>query len=367
MFFSKIYPYKAGLVFRNGNYVKTVTEGSHWLRWNDEVKEYDMTKPFNAPCDVNILLADFNFKNLVEVTEVKDNEIALQFRDGNFYQVLRPGRYLNWKSVVKYEHRLIDLNGLEVPTDIDRKILHRPEVIQFIRVHVVEAYEVGLLFVDGKFIKQIESGVFYTWKNEKGVAVMKADMRNQLMEVSGQEILTKDKAAVRVSVYVQYKITDVDKALVETKDVVKQLYVLMQLSLREYIGTLTLDELLAKKEDVAPYILREVSGKATELGVAVNTAGIRDIILPGEVKEIMNRVLIAEKTAQANTITRREETASTRSLLNTAKLMEQNEMLFKLKEMEYVEKIADKINSISLSGGGQLVDQLRQIFSTDKA
>ena len=63
---------------------------------------------------------------------------------------------------------------------------------------------------------------------------------------------------------------------------------------------------------------------------------------------------------------RREETASTRSLLKTAKLMEDNQMLFKLKEMEYVEKIADKINTISVSGNGMLIDQLRQIFVSQK-
>jgi hypothetical protein len=85
-------------------------------------------------------------------------------------------------------------------------------------------------------------------------------------------------------------------------------------------------------------------------------------VLPGDVKEIMNQVLVAEKRAQANVIMRREETASTRSLLNTAKLMEENAMLFKLKEMEYVEKIAEKIQTIQLSGGGQLVDQLKQLF-----
>jgi hypothetical protein len=83
---------------------------------------------------------------------------------------------------------------------------------------------------------------------------------------------------------------------------------------------------------------------------------------PGDVKEIMNQVLIAEKRAQANIITRREETASTRSLLNTAKLMEENAMLMKIKEMEYVEKIAEKIHTISLSGGGQIVDQLKALF-----
>ena len=76
----------------------------------------------------------------------------------------------------------------------------------------------------------------------------------------------------------------------------------------------------------------------------------------------MNQVLIAEKKAQANIIMRREETASTRSLLNTAKLMEENEMLFRLKEMEYVEKIADKINTLSVSGNGDLASQLKQLF-----
>jgi len=83
-------------------------------------------------------------------------------------------------------------------------------------------------------------------------------------------------------------------------------------------------------------------------------------------KEIMNQVLVAEKKAQANIILRREETASTRNLLNTAKLMEDNPMLFKLKEMEYVEKIAEKVSSISVNGNGVLIDQLRQIFTTSK-
>lgn len=88
--------------------------------------------------------------------------------------------------------------------------------------------------------------------------------------------------------------------------------------------------------------------------------------MPGDVKEIMNQVLVAEKKAQANTIMRREETASTRGLLNTARLMEENTMLWKLKEMEYVEKIADKISNISVSGNGVLIEQLKEIFVPKK-
>lgn len=152
----------------------------------------------------------------------------------------------------------------------------------------------------------------------------------------------------------------------ENKEYEKQLYILMQLALREFVGTLSLDELLEKKESISAYVLATLKDKAYNLGVEIRDCGVRDIILPGEMKEIMNQVLVAQKKAEANVIMRREETASTRSLLNTAKLMEENSMLFKLKEMEYVEKIADKINSISLSGGNQIIDQLKDIFVPKK-
>jgi len=136
----------------------------------------------------------------------------------------------------------------------------------------------------------------------------------------------------------------------------------MQLALRAFVGGLTLDDLLSKKDTIAAAILDEVTSKITDLGLVVSDAGIRDVILPGDMKEIMNQVLVAEKKAQANSIMRREETAAVRSMLNTAKLMEENEMLWKLKEMEYVEKIADKIGEITISGSGNIIGQLKEIF-----
>jgi regulator of protease activity HflC (stomatin/prohibitin superfamily) len=218
------------------------------------------------------------------------------------------------------------------------------------------------LFVDNKMNRILEPGDYYFWKNAKEVSCSRVDLRQLQMEVSGQEILTRDKASLRINFYAQYKVVDVIKALIENKDYEKQLYILMQLGLREFIGTLTLDELLEKKESISAHVLAALKDKAYNLGVEIRDCGVRDIILPGEMKEIMNQVLVAQKKAEANVIMRREETASTRSLLNTAKLMEENSMLFKLKEMEYVEKIADKINTISLSGGNQIVDQLKDIF-----
>jgi regulator of protease activity HflC (stomatin/prohibitin superfamily) len=198
------------------------------------------------------------------------------------------------------------------------------------------------------------------------IHVGKADMRQQQLEVNGQEILTRDKAALRINAWAQFRIADIEKALIANKDYDKQLYVAIQLALREYISGFGFDELLEKKEAIAPFILQAVKEKGEALGVEVTGFGIRDIILPGDIKEIMNQVLVAEKKAQANTIMRREETASTRSLLNTAKLMEENAMLWKLKEMEYVEKIAEKISSISVGSNGQLLEQLKQILVAQK-
>ncbi|MEL6675296.1 MAG: slipin family protein [Bacteroidota bacterium] len=357
-----IYPYSVGLLFRKGNFIRLLPEGSYWLRWADDVKTYSLTQPFHAPVDLNLLLQDRLFAEMIQVVEVKDHELCLMFREGNFSEILKPGRYPFWKSVVNYTFEHYDMNVLEVPESLDRQLMGKESLYSYMRVYMVQSFEVGLLTVDGKIERKLGPGTYYFWKNEQQTSLLKADLRQQQMEVSGQEILTKDKAALRLNFDARYQVVEVEKALVETNNYAKVLYVRLQQALREYVGQYTLDELLANKEGVADFVKVAVGPVLAEMGVELLDCGIRDIILPGEMKEIMNQVLIAQKQAQANTIARREETAATRSLLNTAKLMEDNQMLFKLKEMEYVEKIAEKINSISLSGGGQIVDQLRQIF-----
>jgi len=357
---------RIGLVFRNDNYKRVITEGVHWLNPFEDVVEYDMSKQFVPPMELNILLKDEMLASLLIVCELKDSEIALQFENGNFKNVLTPGRYAYWKGATEFTFMKADLSEIGIADSIGLNILQRREVLPYVRVYVVESFEKGILYIDGKFEKVLQSGSYYFWKNAVAISVTKADLRQLQMEICGLEILTKDKAAIRVNFHAQYKVVDILKALNENKDFEKQLYILIQLALREFIGAWTLDELLEKKESISEYILARLKEKADRLGVELKDCGIRDIILPGEVKEIMNQVLIAQKKAQANIITRREETASTRSLLNTAKLLEENEILFKLKEMEYVEKIADKISSISLSGGNHLVDQLKEIFVPKK-
>lgn len=362
----KINAYQVGLVFKNGVYQRLLKEGNYWFWENVQVYVYNLTKPFVAPIELNILLQDEQLAEMLYVVEVKDGEIVLLYENGLLKQVLTAGRYTFWKSAVSYEFVRADISKIEITGDIDRNALQNRLVQPFVRSYEVQNYEKALLFVDGNYMKVLEPGVYYWWKNSIAIHVAKVDVRRQQMEINGQEILTRDKAALRINAWAQYKVVNIEKAVLENKDYDKQLYVSFQLALREYISGFSFDELLEKKESMSPFILQRVKEKAEPLGIEVVGFGIRDIILPGDVKEIMNQVLIAEKKAQANIIMRREETASTRSLLNTARLMEENAMLWKLKEMEYVEKIADKISNISVNGNGDLIGQLKQIFVPQK-
>ncbi|MBL0315886.1 MAG: slipin family protein [Flavobacteriales bacterium] len=182
------------------------------------------------------------------------------------------------------------------------------------------------------------------------------------IELSGQEILTRDKATIRLTVFANYRVVDMMKAITENKEFEKQVYVLIQLVLREFVGNLTIDQILEVREKLTDSITEQVTHQLERLGIELLGLGIRDIILPGDMKEIMNQVIMAEKKAQANVIMRREETASTRSLLNTAKIMEENQMVWKLKEMEYVERIAERVSNIQLNATGTLTEQLKNLF-----
>lgn len=359
----QVYANTVALVFNNGILEDVLTAGKHWIGHNREVDAYSTLIRFNRDNDLDILLKNEKLASMLDILIVKDNEIAIQYKNGLFNQVLKAGRYAYWKDGIEYTYTLINMDHPEVDTEIDRKILSLPALLAHVRTHVVESFEIGLLHIDGEYVKNLKPGTYYFWRTEKVVSLLKADLRTQQIEINGQELLTKDKASIRINLTTTYRLTDVVKALVETNNSAKQLYSLMQMALREYIGQYTLDELLANKASATPYLLNFAKDKATALGYLLLTTGIKDIILPGDVKDIMNQVLVAEKKAQANVIMRREETASTRSLLNTAKLMQDNDMLYKLKEMEYVEKIADNIQNISLNGGGHLVDQLRGLFA----
>lgn len=128
------------------------------------------------------------------------------------------------------------------------------------------------------------------------------------------------------------------------------LYQELQFGLRSIVGTRSLDALLEDKGGIDVGIAEYIRQKTSDYGIKVESVGVKDIILPGEIKAILSKVVEAEKSAQANVVRRREETAATRSMLNTAKVMEDNPVALRLKELEVLERIAEKIERINVNG-----------------
>ena len=178
--------------------------------------------------------------------------------------------------------------------------------------------------------------------------MVEIDLREMMVDVGGQDIMTADKVTLRLNAVVTYRIVDARKVVSQTDDVRQALYRETQLVLRAVIGARELDSFLTDKDAVARNIEDSVGRRAGELGLEIASVGIRDVILPGDMKDLMNKVTEARKAAEANLITRREETAAMRSQANTARLLADNPVLMRLRELEVLEKIASagKLNII---------------------
>jgi hypothetical protein len=353
-----------GFLFRNGKFIKMLQAGKYRNLKFIDGKEIEVAELGEAISErmvsLDVLLRDEAINQSTKVVEIADGELALHFVNNKYAGYLGAGRYAFWTVYDRHDFTIVDIKSPEVSNDIPHYILKSLPANMIAKIEVVE-YEKARLFFDKKFARILDAGMYYFWKSNVTVDVGIVDTRLTRLELTGQDILTLDKVNVRINFVCNYRITDYVKVLTEVDDYVEHLHVAAQLALREYIGQFRIDEILENKNRISEYVLEKLIAAARVVFVDVIDAGVKDIILPGEIKDIMNTVLVAEKRAQANVIMRREEVASTRSLLNTAKLMDENHTLYKLKELEYLEKICENVGNISVSGG-DLLTQLREII-----
>ncbi len=354
-----------GLLYKNGKFIRVLDPGRYTLWGETEVFCTGLCGEIFSPLGGTELLLTYPaFADRVEVIDVADHQAALLYRNGVFQTVLQAGRHLYWKMPEGYTWRMVDMTDPMVPDDIPPRIRKTlVEVHKLCETAVVQEWEAGLLFVHRQLQGTLAPGEYCFWKNGPSVQIQKVDTRLRQENIAGQEVLTADKVTLRIHLVCHYRVIDPAKALLTVDDYEEQLHLAAQLALREYVGRYRLDEILENqsRDKMGAWLFEQLQKKGEALYLSVEDAGVRDIILPGEMREIMNTVLAAEKRAQANVITRREEVASTRSLLNTAKLMEENETLYRLKELEYLERICDKVGSIHLGGGADVLGQLREL------
>lgn len=292
-------------------------------------------------------VADDNF----EIVQLGPHEVAIVSLDGEPKHMVMPNSTRAfWKAVTAVDVERIDAGAdmRVAKRHLDRMDLARMPLV----VHaVVEAHEAGLLFVDGKLTERLPAGRHAFWAVGRTVKIAKVDTRPTPLEVTAQEILTKDRIGIRVTLTAFTRVVDPEKAALASGDVSNTVYRLVQFAIREAVATRTLDEILAARDTIDREVRSFVTERAANLGVEIGEIGVKDVILPGDVRDLLNKVVEAERTAKANLIRRQEETAATRSLLNTARLMEDNPLLLRLKELEALEKLVEKVGRIDLHAG----------------
>ncbi len=355
-----------GFLFKNGKLVKLLAPGAYHTFGSSCIEVVNTNREVcSESCDLESLLQNSAIGAQTTAVEVSDEQLALHFVNGNFKECLTPGKYAFWSVSEKHTFLMADTSVAEVSSEIPEYIMRLLPPCHYTKVSV-EEYQKARLYYNKRFVRLLDAGTYYFWRNHIQVDAELVDTRLIQMDIVGQEVLTKDKVAVRINFVCHYRITDYVRIVTEIDDFRGQMHVAAQLALREYIGKYSIDEILDHKEELSQYVYDKLKEKEGMFYIELADAGIRDIILPGEVREIMNTVLLAEKRAQANVITRREEVASTRSLLNTAKLMDENKTLYQLKELEYIERICENVGSIHVTGGGDLLTQLMGMVQKSK-
>lgn len=274
---------------------------------------------------------------------------AVVVRDGRPARFLRPGVHRIWTL---HANVAVELHDVSEPppelTDELRAVIPSAEVVEA----QVKQFERGLKYAQGKFEGILEPGRYAYWNHPGArIVVQVLDTRVQQLKVEGQELMTKDKVTLRLTLTAEYAPTDAPTTVHAVADVKESIYLAVQLAAREFVAGVTLDELLEGRETLTRYLEAQVLPRAEQFGIRVHRVGVKDVILPGEMKLLLNKVIEAEKAAAANVILRREDAAATRNMANTAKVIAENPVLMRLKELETMKDIAEKIDELKLVMG----------------
>ena len=176
------------------------------------------------------------------------------------------------------------------------------------REFIIKDTHRGLYYEDGKLTKVLEAGRYKIPPRKRmfqelpTVECVLVDVRERELTIKGQEILTADKVAIRVSILVQFRVTDPRAAIHTVDSFEDRLYSDVQLAARRSLAAMTLEEILTNRNRLSEEILSDVQESAHGYGVAIRRADVKDLLFPGNLQEIMNRVLAAQRHSEAQLV-----------------------------------------------------------------
>ncbi|MBK8010435.1 MAG: slipin family protein [Deltaproteobacteria bacterium] len=292
----------------------------------------------------------------LKVLRLGAHERAVVAVGGRPVRWLGEGEHQIWTVDPSVEIRKFGVAGVEAEplAELVKMLVPAGEYVEV----VVPNGWAGIRYVDGEVDRILPSGRHSAWSVEKKVSISVVDLRRQILNISGQEVMTRDRVTLRLNVAVSFHVADPLKAASVAKAPEDVIYLAVQLAIREAVAAQTLDQLLVERNALADVLSPEVRSRAESVGLAVHSLGVKDLILPGEMKTLLNRVIEAQKEAEANVILRREETAAVRSMANTAKVMAENPVILRLKELEAYRELSSKVERINVFVGREGLPRL---------
>lgn len=350
MFKALIQASERGLLFKDGKPFRLLDPGAYRFTTlfgaQYALTRLDLEKGW---AELTPDLASLMPHGLGEELVVEVGEIALVSSDARPRAVLGPGRYVLFQA--RAHVTALVKSTKDVIADVSPHFWALAPANVMV-TGVVSSHEKALVYVDGAHHATLGAGPYALFNDGRTVSVIKVDVRERELSIVGQDVMTKDHVSLRMNVVLKLRVTDVRKSVERAQNLDGALYSEAQLVVRRFIASRSVDEILAARGDALGLMKAELAARATEWGVDVVALDLKDLVLPGEMKTILNRVVEATKQAEANNILRREETAATRSLANTAKMLEQNPMLLRLKELEAYKDLAKEIDKVTLVVGG---------------
>jgi len=216
------------------------------------------------------------------------------------------------------------------------------KILPFKRVTVFE-YQKALKYTQGRYQETLGPGQY--WILPSWSSIVPVDVRPEFITIPGQDVLSADGVTLKVSLAAQFEVSDPHVALNKNANFRNSLYLLLQISLREIVGKEKIDALLENRAAISTKLMELTSAKATELGLKLILADVKDMMFSGEMKKAFAQVVKAQKEGQAALEKARGETAALRNLANAARIMDDNPNLLQLRALQ----------ALAESGGNTLV------------
>lgn len=212
-------------------------------------------------------------------------------------------------------------------------------------IRQVNQYEKGILFTFGKFTKILEPG----WHLVLPIIQFsqKVDVRTTAVDVPEQEAITKDNVSIKINAVIYYKVFDASKAILAVKNYSYAVGQLAQTTMRNIVGSVTLDQLLSERETISSEICKVIDDATDPWGIKVENVELKDVSLPEEMKRVIAKAAEAEREKTA-VITKAEgEVEAANNLAKAADIMGHSSGALHLRTLSTINDVSsDQSNTI---------------------